>query len=516
MNYGSDVDRGSTYGTGNPQFADTEWQTNWQKCGSKIAIAIYKLNTAANLNQKARFNALTMNIVKLIRATLYCSNTMDREAAPVKDDTDLKTANRSMIASLAKLVISANVASSDTLPDGSSKMQADSNELLTSVRNFVEICQEHDIAIKPIDPSLSSEMPRSRMSVGSRIQPRHVLPSDMINSLQAQQDATTKTVASVQAIIADFRNRGPNRSRQELVAQFRNCINQISKFLNILQDIETYKDCPQRAGLQTARQGLYDDLGSIFITVQTMTDPSLTTIEDEGHISLWLNRIDEHMRAACEIMQGIVHETEDLKSVASDISEKMTKRARGLSLDKVNGNVSSAKGFYRNSDGSRDSFASALHTSGLGGMDMDSQPLEPFTTEAEFNKVLEEDDAISEDSLDSQGQMPNSKLHVRSSMPNLPPDSHTEIIAQIQRSITSPDLEAAPPSAKQDKLKKFFGEEAAAEAATSGKSTINDTPSFLGYDYDPAEIVVNMEGDVKGGTLTALTERLTSHKYLGE
>jgi hypothetical protein len=87
----------------------------------------------------------------------------------------------------------------------------------------------------------------------------------------------------------------------------------------------------------------------------------------------------------------------------------------------------------------------------------------------------------------------------------------------MRRSVTSPELETTQPSAKQDKLKKFFGEDAAvAVEAASSKSAVNDTPSFLGYDYDPADIVVNMEGDVKGGTLSALTERLTSHQFLGK
>ncbi|KAG2174496.1 hypothetical protein INT44_006759 [Umbelopsis vinacea] len=97
--------------------------------------------------------------------------------------------------------------------------------------------------------------------------------------------------------------------------------------------------------------------------------------------------------------------------------------------------------------------------------------------------------------------------------------SRTEVDASIgglQRSATALDLDTVQASAKQDKLKKFFGEDAAvaAEAAASGKPTGHDTPSFLGYDYEPADIVENMEGEVKGGTLFALTERLTSHKFL--
>lgn len=105
-------------------------------------------------------------------------------------------------------------------------------------------------------------------------------------------------------------------------------------------------------------------------------------------------------------------------------------------------------------------------------------------------------------------------------------------------------VQTRPP---KDKLAKFFGEDTLAAArrrdtilgapgdeAESTHSTANthsprlpstraSTPSmvpertdFLGSDYVPSEIVFNMEGNVKGGTVTALVQRLTQHDQLGK
>jgi son of sevenless len=40
-------------------------------------------------------------------------------------------------------------------------------------------------------------------------------------------------------------------------------------------------------------------------------------------------------------------------------------------------------------------------------------------------------------------------------------------------------------------------------------------PWYLRPNYDPNEIVIEPDGTVKGGTLTALVERLTAHEHGG-
>jgi hypothetical protein len=65
------------------------------------------------------------------------------------------------------------------------------------------------------------------------------------------------------------------------------------------------------------------------------------------------------------------------------------------------------------------------------------------------------------------------------------------------------------------KLKRFFGDDApVAVVGVVKPATVKEELDFLQYDYSPSDIVFNMEGNVKGGTLPALVERLTLHDYL--
>ncbi|KAJ3052714.1 hypothetical protein HK097_005806 [Rhizophlyctis rosea] len=61
------------------------------------------------------------------------------------------------------------------------------------------------------------------------------------------------------------------------------------------------------------------------------------------------------------------------------------------------------------------------------------------------------------------------------------------------------------------KLSKFFGEESSKLSIPASESA-NKT-WFLNHDYTPDELSLNMEGQVNGGTFTALVERLTQHDH---
>jgi len=59
------------------------------------------------------------------------------------------------------------------------------------------------------------------------------------------------------------------------------------------------------------------------------------------------------------------------------------------------------------------------------------------------------------------------------------------------------------------KVKKILGDD-----VPQSQKQKEDKPWFLNYDYDPSDMVFNMESSVKGGTLDALVERLTMHDLL--
>ncbi|RCH89238.1 hypothetical protein CU097_008696 [Rhizopus azygosporus] len=82
----------------------------------------------------------------------------------------------------------------------------------------------------------------------------------------------------------------------------------------------------------------------------------------------------------------------------------------------------------------------------------------------------------------------------------------------VQSSTKPPVIQRSQTTPSSDKIKKFFGDDAPLEVVGS-KPVTTERPDFLKHDYGPNDIVFNMEGNVKGGTLPALVERLTMHDY---
>ncbi|ORX99639.1 ras GEF [Basidiobolus meristosporus CBS 931.73] len=74
------------------------------------------------------------------------------------------------------------------------------------------------------------------------------------------------------------------------------------------------------------------------------------------------------------------------------------------------------------------------------------------------------------------------------------------------------EMDATGNSKQKEKLKKFFGDDTPSIVVT--KNPPEEKAWYLEYEYVPSDIVFNMEGRVKGGTLVALVERLTLHDLL--
>ncbi|KAI6166678.1 ras GEF [Pisolithus thermaeus] len=70
-------------------------------------------------------------------------------------------------------------------------------------------------------------------------------------------------------------------------------------------------------------------------------------------------------------------------------------------------------------------------------------------------------------------------------------------------------LMCTPP--RPDKIKAFFGDEAPAQYLIP--LTAETKPWYLRPNHDPAEVLIDPDGTVRGGTVSALVERLTAHEY---
>jgi son of sevenless-like protein len=97
----------------------------------------------------------------------------------------------------------------------------------------------------------------------------------------------------------------------------------------------------------------------------------------------------------------------------------------------------------------------------------------------------------------------------------IPPDEDKESVTEVDGAESSASAGAdavgkSPPwqNAANSKLAKIFGDEYADKLAKDSQ------PWYLQANYDPNEILVDPDGTVRGGTLGALVERLTSHDQM--
>lgn len=58
-------------------------------------------------------------------------------------------------------------------------------------------------------------------------------------------------------------------------------------------------------------------------------------------------------------------------------------------------------------------------------------------------------------------------------------------------------------------MEKWLGTEYADKVAADSR------PWYLRPNYEASEIIIEADGSVRGGTVTALVERLTAHEHLG-
>ncbi|KAG1424225.1 hypothetical protein G6F57_023460 [Rhizopus arrhizus] len=79
---------------------------------------------------------------------LYSSRSMDKDA-PHLQDAEVKEPHRNVLASLAKLILSAKALNESNMNHNNGKVQRDAADVLNAVRKFVLVCQNKNVPIRP-------------------------------------------------------------------------------------------------------------------------------------------------------------------------------------------------------------------------------------------------------------------------------------------------------------------------------------------------------------------------------
>lgn len=293
-----------------------------------------------------------------------------------------------------------------------------------------------------------------------------------------------------------------------LVAQFRNLSNTTSHFLNAIEEI-----CQSQQGntksliLLNAKQPIYSAMGSLFVVSQTITNSNLDAIQ----VTAAYHRLEQCMLALETSLQDVIDVTTNhMDEILNEEKELVESGSRHTSTP--------TPPVRQYSNGSSRHYISSPV----------AQPMDATTTTA-----MDDEDILSEEGVNRRNEiglntlMSNPSVHSGFMLENESDTSsfHSDMMLNHVR------------PAKEAKIAKFFGEDTMEAARrrdtvttmpshvgplTPGGTAIHsgmtgaDMPWFLVSDVSSSDMMFNMEGNVKGGSLHGLIQRLTQHDQLGK
>lgn len=446
----------------------------------------------------------------------------------------LKLQHRQIMAALSKLVLSAKMASSVwPAADAVSKLQADAQEVKTAAQNYISTAVAVEITVHQVDARLVTDVKSPlRAKAASRSLDRalsnaslrgdnngfasdpKVFGSQMstqsiLNQLDHYSKSASKAVnvlvMQLEKVIDNpvpiSRHNGLNGSSTsspimnsaqsaQLVTQARQTILQLGSLLSLVTDFYTttqqeQPNIPEKffADVRTAKQGLHGSTASLVMAIQSVTD--LLAVGQT--LDLALNTTLGTERA----VQGLVHAARTLVQEKDAIDAVSMGRVpydqfgSGRKGSIVPGSERTAEEIMFSHDNDSDiepdlAPRSVAYSHNSHRNRSDSHP-SVFSAHSNSNTYTPGTD------YNGRSGFPFPTSPSESTFSGLPPNSN----------LRRPDNE---------KLKKILGDEAPG---------LPPAPYwFLGHDYQPNDLILNAEGQVKGGTLPALIERLTLHDGL--
>jgi son of sevenless-like protein len=384
------------------------------------------------------------------------------------------------------------------------------------------------------------------------------LTPDLIASLdqisRTANQATQLLLSHVKKAIDTPPNSSVNVSFfPQLISQTKQVVTQVGQFLPLIEEINLEELDESSLGtineFNIVKQALYNNVAKLVIFAQSATDPlaSLSALEQ---VLISTNMVDKAIKDVVIATKFLVEEKSEQEQIKlrprrpSIVENPPTKR-RVTSSYSTNSTTSNAT----------NTLDQIVENDSSDSTENQSNTISPVSSSTTAGlQTVPENDIISTngstligdanpDDFEAQvsptsangrptGNRARSDSTVSSKTYNDAASSHTH--PPLQRSQTQPILSSSasadypfasspPPTGgnsggtksprNENKVTKFFGEDVPSNLTQPNKQK-EDKPWFLNYDYEPSEMIFNMESYVKGGTLNALVERLTMHDLL--
>ncbi|TFK20605.1 ras GEF [Coprinopsis marcescibilis] len=499
----------------------------------------------------ARLDELVSHVVVAVRNLLYVaaiptghipSSVLPRGYRDIRasqaQSSPLKPVQRRVTATLSRLVLSARAMQYDSgsqIADTLNRIETDAEELERAVQSFVAevqrtqqtgLRQQHQKRLEGV--FLTANIGLGLVGAGAAaswkgfgwvplesdvVPPKKALGAEVIHEITTHLSGLQDTIAGMGQALRITNDSSIEQVRQKV----QQTVAQISAFLSLVADVNiarhididgihqgevttnaSYYQSVEKARtlvrtLETVLQGLYDDSAALLLTAQNLPDGD--SVQPPGERESSFDLLDKLSTSMSSNLSQCRQSLEKILSVGQDQADM-------------------AGGDYTGSIEWRMSRLSV----------MTQQPSEVQTRvileapyESENEGVVGLDYAFSPSrKLSSANDSSYDRTLANGYESSIPTDSTSNLdrtlVAPDRNSVYLSDDDDLPKtvtrSAKSKDLQTWLGHEYADKVAAES------IPWYLRPSYSPSDIIIENDGSVRGGTVSALVERLTAHEQL--
>ncbi|KAK3846612.1 MAG: ras guanine nucleotide exchange factor domain-containing protein [Linnemannia gamsii] len=452
-------------------------EPTWDSLSEHTAAAVENLLSSAEKGYKPYYLIQSSIVVEAIRVMLYASGTVDKDAAIMRQHRGLKMHHRQIMAALSKLVLSAKMASGVwPAADSVDKLMADAKEVRTAAQNYVTTAIAAEITVHQVDARLVTDVKSPlRAKVAARTLDR-ALSNGSLRSDHGSATGERKTFGSqlsTQSILSqlDYYAKSASKAVTVLAMQIEKAIENPAPALRNSGmaggSSNPVMNSAQSAQLVTQARQTISQLGSLLTLVTdfyTSTQQEHPAIQEKYFADVRTAKQSLHGGTASMVMA--IQSATDLLAVGQTLDLALN---TALATEKAAQSlVVAARALIQEKE-----MADA-------SAPMARAPYDPYGRKPSMAAYS---------GRGTQGGFP---------FPTSPSEGG---FGGVANSATPGRYDI-----RGEKVKKMLGDDVPGRGGTQYW--------FLNYDYQQTDLVLNAEGQVKGGTLPALIERLTLHDGL--
>jgi len=497
-------------------------ELTWEKLSNDIFYCLQQLYKSSRLNKKESYISHSSAIVETIRTMLYASNTGKRESPILSTHKNLKTHYKSIMNALSMLVVTTKAAAQVwPPPDAVVRMQLAAEEVHISVKKFILLAKELNL---PLDSNLIEDSIYDTSKDGDKDdEGQQQNPSKII----AQLEEYSKTISDSTRKLNKTIRTQENISSEHIITETRNIVIDVGTFLSVIDEVDydvLNEDVVVEFKLN--RLAVCNSISGLVMATQNVVNP-LRPSNFVEQIILSTELIEKAVKDFVISTKYLLQEKENMDQIQyQKLFSEYNRRSSGASSENslINSSASSTPIYENNSTGGINYSSSvnsgpsvhsqsasmprnrrAMSLSAVNGKEGSPEPEYP-----ELDEVQLKNRSYSQRSLPSLAEGMNN-MHINPQ--NIPPrkSSSHSVPPQIFYDPATMEIDQfSERKTSNAKLMKVLGTEVSNDFNAEKKEPVKKW--YLEYDYNPKDLVFNMEGKVKGGTFEALVERLTSHE----